>query len=1083
VVLAADPARVVQVQAVKPDGRSVGSGYAIGGRAILTAGHVVSEYVTDGPVRPFGQVKVHFPVDGSQGSGDWWACETTWLRNDPEADAALVTITDPSWPADAESEPIRWGQLTGSRAGVPCEVISYPRVQKDGAGRRDTEHLLGHINPGTAALARKYEISVDDSVAGTLSGNKSPWAGASGGAVICGSPVALVAGVVREDRANFAHGRLTATPVSELARDESFCSAIRDCTGRDLLVESAELAPLFASPHPRADFRSASFLLRADVEAVRFRGRDEIIGWLRDWCEGKGSAVCLLAGTGGQGKTRLARRLVADLCRDGWAGGELPSADAMPESSKGLLADTRIPLLVVIDQAEARPEVARSVAERLGGRDQQAPTRILLLARESGEWWQRLIASSPAFADAREYRLGPLDNDADSRREAFSVAVHDLAAYLGRVPGYREADWPTIARTVSPPDDLAGARFESALAVQLTALTALLERRAGPPAQGPETSPEDTLLAQEQEYWQQSAARFGLGLNPHTLERAVATAVLYGAESKGEALETLARVDGLHDARYDERESAAQWIRELYPAASKSYWGSLQPDRIAEHLVATVLQDSPDLLDRSLPGATSGQQQRALLIFCRCEAPYKQRWFTLIRLLGSHWKEIATSLIDVAVRAEDPRPLPEALLEFIKERPDLTRDQLAELSGAIPRPSRWLQQATVLLSERIAEQSQDPAELAEALNNLSGDLAAVGRTSDAQRAAGRAVQICNQLVMPKGKLRKHGPPLEMLDLQQRVLQTFADRLVDIGVTGSAIVPVRQSITISRELAAADPKYQLSYANSVSHLSQILTRMDSQGGLEAARQAADLYGQLADGEQKSAGQARTLLRMASNLLNLQRDQDAVATAEQATAKFRALAEANPGTYLPELAQAWQSLSLIYMKSQQFQQARDAAEENVRCRRRLSGNPLPPYLPVPYLPPGLPQLSAGLYLLSRALYYLGETESALEAARAAAEIDDDLSTPLIGSDRHLPVKAVTTIWLGTMLQANGQSESAATTLISGFQLAERLGQEGLVAEAATELRAIHSHDAAVVESAWLKIAGSAPLPAALISGNQG
>ena len=40
-------------------------------------------------------------------------------------------------------------------------------------------------------------------------------------------PLTLVTGVVREDRAGFAHGRLTATPVRVLARDESFRSAVR----------------------------------------------------------------------------------------------------------------------------------------------------------------------------------------------------------------------------------------------------------------------------------------------------------------------------------------------------------------------------------------------------------------------------------------------------------------------------------------------------------------------------------------------------------------------------------------------------------------------------------------------------------------------------------------------------------------------------------------------------------------------------------------------------------------------------------------------------------------------------------------
>ena len=551
---------------------------------------------------------------------------------------------------------------------------------------------------------------------------------------------------------------------------------------------------------------------------------------------------------------------MTELGRAGWAGGELAGIGAVPESGLTRLAGTAIPLLVVIDQADVRPEVARAVAERLAESGRQVPARILLLARESGEWWQRLTASSPAFADARAYRLGLLDEDAGGRHEAFSAAVNDLAARLGRVPGYRETDWPAVVRTVSPPGTLDdGDRPASALAAQLMALSALLGRGPRPLAPGSaphdqvgEASPEDTLLAQEQGYWEQSAARFGLRLNPHTLRRAVATAVMFGAESRQEALETLARVEGLHDARYDERETAAQWIRELYPAPAALYWGSLQPDRIAEHLVATVLQESPDLLGRSLPEAAPGQQRRALLVFIRCEAPYKQRWFTLSGLLGTHRAEIAASVIAVAVSAEDPRPLPEALLTFLQQQPDLTRDQLAGLSAAIPRPSRWLRHVAVQLTGRIVDLSQDRSELAAALSDWSGDLAAMGQASDAQRAAGRAVNICNELVRPQGRLRKHGPPPETLDLQQRVLRTFADRMDDLGLPGVTIGPLRDAVAISRGLAAADPAYRLSYASATEQLSRFLNRSgDCEGGLEASRQAADLYGHFADGEQKSA----------------------------------------------------------------------------------------------------------------------------------------------------------------------------------------------------------------------------------------
>ena len=66
-----------------------------------------------------------------------------------DLDAALVeAVCAPSHvngPA-----PIRWGRLSGQRAGVRATGMGFPRVMKTGAGERLPEQVDGTLNPGTA---------------------------------------------------------------------------------------------------------------------------------------------------------------------------------------------------------------------------------------------------------------------------------------------------------------------------------------------------------------------------------------------------------------------------------------------------------------------------------------------------------------------------------------------------------------------------------------------------------------------------------------------------------------------------------------------------------------------------------------------------------------------------------------------------------------------------------------------------------------------------------------------------------------------------------------------------------------------
>ena len=1071
-----DLARVALIQAAGPQAQSFGSGYAIGGRVVLTAAHVVSQSAAGAAARALADVKVRFQADRGPAAGRWWTCEVTWLQYGDLADAALLTIVDAGWPAASDFEPVRWGRLTGSSGGIGCEVVSYPRSQRDPDASRDTEHLLGHINPGTSVARRRYEIHVEDSVPRTMQDGRTPWAGASGAAVTCDN---LLVGVVRADRPDYLHARLTATPASELAGDESFRVAVRAGTGRSLLLESAELAWLFATPYPQAEPESPSFLLRPDVEAVAFSGREDALAQLGDWCRGADSSPVLLTGPAGQGKTRLARRLMSERYCAGWVCGELLAGDTVPADAAARLADTTIPLLVVVDHAETRPDQVQAIAEALRARQHESPVRLLLVAREGGDWWRQLIGSSRAFADADELALGPLYGDDAARLTGFGGAVHDLAAPLSRMLGYRDNDWAAIAAAIAAPDGLDQESYGSALTVQMAALTALLEHaRPHDSAGGNAATPADSLLAYERDYWHQSASTFGLAVGAPTLARAAASAALYGAATKEDAVAILSHVDGLADLSYDQRESAALWIRQLYPPAPGAYWGYLQPDRIAERLVAVTTSDSPGLLEQVVLVVTPAQQVRALTVFGRCGAPYKARWFALARILRRDPATMAGPVIYAAVAAEDPAPFQAALAELV-QRPDLTYDDCVLLYNGI-RQSSSLAVVSLLLAERLAERMRTEArkdarylpELARVLSNLSSHRAALGH-ANAIKAAGEAINICNRLLRPRGRIRKRPPEPEFLALYQQVLTVFADRIAMLSPR-LAVGTLEESVRICRGLPPEGAGVLQNLATSLNHLARYLAQCgDSEQGLKAATEALDVCARLATQHQapSPAAQADALLNSATCLAQLGRHEEAAGRAEQAAAIFRSLAESEPVTYRLKQAIAMRTLSGAYSTLGRFAEGRAAADEAVRCCRRLTRNGVAGYAA---------ELADSLGWLALSLRGAGQPEAATGAMTEAVSIYQNLADPLTGSDRYLPKLAQSTVDLGIMLMADGGPAEAAETLLRGWQLTTKAGSKDIADDAAALLRHAHDTDPAAVAAAWQHVSGQEPLPEWLAGG---
>ncbi|MFE1231129.1 trypsin-like peptidase domain-containing protein [Streptomyces sp. NPDC058745] len=911
--------RIVQVRVTGPrsPGRAAfATGYLVAPRLLLTTAHVLGESPEPGGTsvtvcRPEADER-RFPA------------RVLWRRRADSVDAALVEVVpDPGWRTpdslrDLRTRPPqRWGRLIGTRPH-PVTVCGYPRMQKDGLDRRG-EQLTGSIHPGSGSGADRYEVlSVNPTFPADTSSAPSatPWSGMSGAALLCGD---LLTGVVSRDRQAAVGARLIATRTTDLLDDPEFRELVTAHTGWQPLAEPVEPDHLLAPAAHARDLRSPAMLLRADTEAVTFHGREKELRYFTAWCRNTPDpfAVHLITGPGGQGKTRLARHLAAELRASGWVAVQLRADldDAAPAGPAGAggpepdgtgpdwgALDTTSPLLVVVDYAETLPRQVRRLITRL--RHGRHRTRLLLLARAKGDWKTDVLGSEPdtlrILSDAPTLALAPLLGQSagtEARAVAFGRATQDLSRLLGQVTGLPRTDWQALAERIRPPQDLNRSRYASALTLQMHALATLLQAgpspvTAGatsgpgrPPApeqptgpdlppglEGPdlpsgsevlpgldvrrdtETAPvEALLLAHEAHYWEGTAASpaFRLGdLRPVALRRAVAAAALCGAATRAEAVAVTRQVRGLPSGREDD---VAEWLRALYPPAPGRYWGSLQPDRLAEyHAGVHFTRPGDEMLAPLWAEATDGQQVHALVVLVRAAGAH---------VLGGR-PQTATEVLDALGAAVDSAParvrvllaagtvlpphpkapydrpyftalgldlnrrLATAFRELAVQQPDAYGPELVETLNDIGVRCEQMDRAgealtaldeAVELGRRFARVDPGATEprLAVALRNRSMVLSRRGRESSAD-----ALVTAEEIVAIERRLLRTTPGADGSYLFL-ALYHLGRRLAILDRNEEALAPLEESVAGYRRLARDNPAYEPSLARLLTQLSMVL----------------------------------------------------------------------------------------------------------------------------------------------------------------------------------------------------------------------------------------------------------------------
>jgi tetratricopeptide (TPR) repeat protein len=666
---------------------------------------------------------------------------------------------------------------------------------------------------------------------------------------------------------------------------------------------------------PRPLTCSPAGYLRPEAEIVSFRDRPQL-GALRDWLVSPDlTGVRLVTGQAGSGKTRLALQLAAEAEQYGWrcywvpSGGDHEAADIARTGG--------FPALLLVDYAETRSGLAEMIAQ-VTAEDSGPATRVLLLARSAGEWWQQLITesdarASDALAAVVPMALGPLTGPA-GQEGVFQQAIVAFASEL-------ETDCPSAKVPALGASSVV-------LVVHAAALLAVLDRksRAADGTADPAAGADDViarLLGHEARYWEHTQARYQLNLSPAIRERAVAVGTLIGADDEASATRLLAAIDDLADPGV--RGKTARWLHDLYPASEPAAAhadgiGALRPDLVAEHLIVKVLASQPGLTSAIFGGLAEIRATSALTTLARAALADPAAADLIEVAICSHPDSVVVPAMTVAVETNPSvgDQIASALAAQLWH-PEL----LARIAKALPGASLALAQTAAFTYERLADASENDIEQkARNLLNLSNWMSRLGRLEDALAAIEEAVTAYRQLAAAR-------PDAFLPDLAGS-LTNQSVFLSDVGRREDALAAIEQSVKLRRQLAAARPDAFL----------------------------PDL--------------AMSLSNQSLRLADMGRREDALAAIEQAVTIRRDLAAARPDAFLPDLATSLNNQSSCLSGLGRREDALAAIEQSVTIRRELAAA-----LPAVFMA----GLKSSLMLMADVFAAVGKEHEA-DAARAEA-----------------------------------------------------------------------------------------------------
>jgi tetratricopeptide (TPR) repeat protein len=827
--------------------------------------------------------------------------------------------------------------------------------------------------------------------------------------------------------------------------------------------KTREEAAQLLFPQFRASSEAARRLPSAWLDpaagVLPLRARPEVADLL-GWCLDELAPVLrLVCGPAGQGKTQLAAQLCAALRapeRD-WLAGfvrlpppnwracddadvEAGQRPAWREHWARVVATLRalpclaVPgVLLVVDYAEGYPDFLGSLLREAASAG--APrVRILLLARDAGDWWRELADCAPAgWVEPLALELTSLPESlarqgraslAGTTRQLWADAVGVFAA-KAVAAGLLAEPAAADALAAKPPE-----RFATTLDLYADALLRVLDRASGPsgvngdlsgdegewPRYGGDAAdPIAGVLRHEQRLVAHSLAATGLA-GGRQRDLAVTVAFLRPASGLAAAGRALAAAPELSRLGGGQLEQVADALAAIYPASGARklggrIWQAPVPDRLPDtHLLLTAERCRSDAewsqhvrqvcsaADPIVPGHAAQVLVRALSTpgadgfhpvgLRRVE----QSVAGLLRAYPAAYAPLLVKLdparfSDAIVAAVGANPaggeaaLPTASVAEIDK--DLRAKGFATTRMAIATAVSRRLAADTRPAVQADEADADPAAMArhaEHLVLLSRRLAEAG-------SAGEALPPAREAVAWFRRLWEADPGAHRAGLAS-ALTNLGNRLAEHGERAEALAVTGEAVALRRELAASGGgREQADYAAGLHNLAGRLLDSDQPDQAAApAREAVAVFGRLV-GEHGDDLAYRALLAVAlTNLAQVlavsARPGEAVAPATEAVEILRGLAAAKAESYLPALAAALiglsQHLAPLAGRGRRTRSTRRAvhlAAEAVGIYQQLTGSS-----PAAYQP----DLAAALTNLGLRHAAAGEAGQAVAATEQAVAI---------------------------------------------------------------------------------------------------
>jgi tetratricopeptide (TPR) repeat protein len=792
---------------------------------------------------------------------------------------------------------------------------------------------------------------------------------------------------------------------------------------------------------------------RASEIGLPLLGRDTELAKLLDWCTGSGKSFRLITGPGGVGKTRLAD----ELCRQLQSGDQHWVAlflGAGRSAEPGAVSALREhagdqPVLIVVDYADSRPDLREFLED---GFKDPGTLRILMLARQAGNWWDELTDAPGGLGGA--LAVGYHGRDLAPVEAGQQVIVDSAAAAFA---AHLEVPIPQVRV-----DSTERLRVLDLTVIALVAVLSFLDdpgSRIRTGRVGIEQVFTELLRHEADRYWRATATEAGLErvLTIAMRRVLVAAVALLGAVDKPSTVALVGRALGTFtDEVLPDVASVARWLRKTYPATGEAgQWVTpLAPDRLAEHLVVETLiaGDRPVQLRVTalLEGLSDDQAVHAMTVLSRAatDPAREDGQRRMIRALADHladhlppshatvgdvlavvpWPSVTMRSTAMAL-ARKQLTLLEDASDADEEAVAIATHHLASWLSVLGRSDEALSatQRAVGLYERLVQINPDNrVQLAAALLNLGVWYADMEQPDEALHVTARAVDLYEQLAAAEPDQYEHQLAAGLSNL--------GGQLSELGRLDDALLVTQRAVDLFERQAQSHPDHYEPdlVASSLDSLGRRYSELKRPGeALSATQRAVNIYEELAQSnpDRYEPDLAGVLAQLGLRLSERLRPYEGVLAAQRAVSLFEGLARNNPERYEGDLASALDSLGTYFLEVLRPHEAMQATQRAVRLYEQLAQTDTERHEP---------NLAGALNHLMMRFSDLGWPDEALSTVQRAVKLYGQLAQT--DAERHEPNLAGALNNLAHQLWEQGRTDEAMLTIEQAIDLYERAARRG-------------------------------------------